>query len=57
VKSENGEKEREGEERREAGGVVSRASLSRVCPARLREEEGSCHLSCKLRELFVPIQR
>ena len=36
MKWENGEKEREGEERK-AG---SRARLERVCPARLREGEG-----------------
>ena len=37
-------------------GVVSRARLSRVCPARLREEGGRCQLSCKLRELLIPVE-
>jgi len=42
VKWENGEKEREGEEKKfgRQGGIVSRARLSRDCPARLREEKG-----------------
>jgi len=39
------------------GGIVSLERLSGVCPARLREEGGSCQLCCKLRELLVPIQR
>jgi len=38
-------------------GVVTRARLSRVCPARVMEEGGRCQLPCKLRELLVPIQR
>ena len=37
--------------------VVLQARLSRVCPARLREEGGRYQLSWKLRELLVPIQR
>ena len=44
---------REGEGRE---GVLSRARLSRVCPARLREEGGRCQLSCKLRELLIPVE-
>ena len=42
MKWENGEKEREGEEKKlgRQGGLVSRARLARVCPARQREEEG-----------------
>jgi len=37
----------EGEEKKNGrqGGVVSRARLSRVCPARLREERGRWQLS------------
>jgi len=51
--------EREGERGKEGrqGGVVSRARLSRVCPSRLMEEGGRCQLSCKLREVLLPIQR
>ena len=56
MKWENWENEREGEERRKAGRSSLRARLSRVCPARLREEGGRVQLSCKLRELLVPIQ-
>ena len=55
---ENGEKERESEEKKDGmqGGIVSRARLSRVCPSRLMEEGGRCQLSCKLREVLIPIQ-
>jgi len=47
-----------GERGRGQGGssLVSRARLSRVCPARLREEGGRCQLSCKLRELLIPVE-
>ena len=42
---------RRGRARKEGrqGGVVTRARLSRVCPARLMEEGGSYQRSCKLR--------
>jgi len=35
--------------------VVSLARLERVYPARLREEGGRYQLSCKLRELLIPM--
>jgi len=50
VKWENGEKEREGDERRKAGrGVVMRARFSSFCSAKLMwlEEGERCQLSCK----------
>ena len=53
MKWENGEKEREGEERRKAG----RSSLAgKTLESLLRETKGggSCKLRCKLRELLVP---
>jgi len=54
---ERGERERgRGKEGRQ-GGVVLRAVLSRVCPARVREEGGRCQHSWKLRKLLIPIQR
>jgi len=50
VKWENGEKEREGEERRKAERSSLAGRLLRVCPARIWEEErGRCY---KLRELY-----
>ena len=56
MKWENWENEREGEERRKAGRSSLRARLFRVCPTGLREEGGRVQLSCKLRELLVPIE-
>ena len=40
MKLENGKKEREGEEKAEGRELISLARLLRVCPPRLREEEG-----------------
>jgi len=58
VKWENGEKEREGEERRKAG----RSSLAGQTLESLPRETsskggGRYQLSCKLRELLIPIQK
>jgi len=47
---------RRGKEGRQ-GGVVLRAKLSRVFPARLREEGGICKLSYMLREFTISIQK
>ena len=58
MKWENGKKERDGEEKKEGREEeVSGGRLSRVCPARLKEEGGSYQLLCKLTELLIPIQR
>ena len=58
MKWEDGEKEREGEERRKAGrSNLAGKTLESICPLRLREEGGRFQLYCKLRELLVPIQR
>ena len=57
MKWENGRKRGRVRKEGRQGGVVTRARLERVCLARLMEEGGRFQLSCKLRELLVPIQR
>jgi len=51
-----GRKRGRGKEGRQ-GGIISRTRLSEVCPARLREEGERWQLTCKLRELLIPMQR
>jgi len=57
IEWEIGEKEWEGRGKEGKKGRVSRARLSRVCPAILRGVGGIYQLSFKLRELLLPILR
>ena len=50
MKWENGERGRG-----QGGSTLAGQTLSSV-PKRLREEGGRCQLSCKLRELLIPVE-